>query len=424
MDTTINTTAEPFENYFSQFPWLIAVAKPYLPAKCYKHSYYTYNGTEIPVTLHASSACDHATSGNRGQVYSETNVLLNGVVETREKHAKNIDTEQPAYMCFCMFEQALESFDKATFTRSLLALRRCQESLDMALKPDVYCLDWQFPAFRALTIRYHRYQIARAINMQVPLLSSAHEIYLNPCLESIRKQICEKWDSAEKNHPVDKDAVLENSMRYATRYFVWKKLCRGLADIPYKLHNPLNALVSRWLSGPLTTSLLEEYFDHRSEDFRKEACKVTTPSFSMSTIDSIDSDVRRHMDERTMIACHAGSPDRDPFDTSQGPRPQLMWYGVRARQNYTAWGEYPELVVQWLEDADSAKILGPYACKPGGPISRICESPSMDNDQWLLALKLWEDSFQLSGPSRDLCAKEDVSPYRDWKVAIAAAKAS
>ena len=53
---------------------------------------------------------------------------------------------------------------------------------------------------------------------------------------------------------------------------------------------------------------------------------------------------------------------------------------------------------------------------------RICESPSMDEMQWSLALKLWEDSFSQTDAEHTTSKEDVISPYRDWAVAIDAAK--
>lgn len=412
MDTTIKLVAEPLENYFSEFPWLFSVAGAYLSKECFAD-----RDPKGVVTLHVTDLCMQTTANNPGRVYSEYDNRHQ--VYTSEDVAK----KQRMHICGCMFTEVLDGLHEYVFARSLLNLKRCQESLDAALKPDVYCSDEQFPAFPALAVRYHRYQIAHSITSKVSLLSSVHEFFTNSCLENIRKQICNKWDVAEKNHPLDADKITENSMRYAARYFVWKTLCKELRNTPYKLINPLHDLVSQWFSKPLTTSLVDEYFSPHGEDFRKEVCKVSTPSFSLSTLDDIDSDVCLYMTQQTMFACHIGSSGLDAFDTSQGPRPILLWYGIRARENHTAWGEYPDLVVKWLEDGVTKSTRGSRVSKPGGSLVRMCESPSMDNMQWLLALKLWEDSFTETAGKPGVDKEEHMSPFRDWIVAIYAAKA-
>ena len=414
MDTTIKLVAEPLENYFSEFPWLLSVAGAYLSKECF-----AVRDLKGAVTLHITDSCHETVANNHGRIHAET------VSHVDLALRRDVVKKQLTQLCGCMFAEVLEDLHERVFTQSLLNLRRCQESLDAALKLDAYCSNEQFPAFLALAVRYHRYMIAHSITSKVPLLSSDHEIFTNSCLENIRKQICEKWDVAEKNYPLNADAITENSMRYAARYFVWKTLSIELRNTPYKLINPLHDLVSRWLSKPLTTSLIDEYFSPHGEDFRKEACKVSTPSFSLGTLDAIDSDVRLYMTQQTMFACHIGSPGLDAFDTSQGPRPLLLWYGVRARahENHTAWGEYPDLVVKWLDDGATKSTRGFAAPTPGGALARMCESPAMDDTQWLLALKLWEDSFTEWDFVTGAPKEEHMSPFRDWAIAIDAAKA-
>lgn len=411
MDTPIKLVAKPLENYFSEFPWLLSAARPCLPKECFAN-----RDPEGVVTLHVTDSCEKINAKDRGRLYSEYD-------NHRQVYtSKHRALKQLTYICGCMFKEVLEDLNEIVFARSLINLRHFQESLDTALKPDVYCSTEQFPALTAVAVRYHRYQTAHAISSKVPMLSSTHEIYTNSCLENIRKHICKQWDIAEEKHPLNPGEITENSMRYAARYFVWKNLAKEMASIPYKLNNPLHDLIFRWFSKPLTTRLMDEYFEPYAENFRKEACKVTTPSFSLKTLDAIDLDVRLYMQQREMYACYIGSSGLDAFDTSQGPRPLLIWYGIRTCENYTALGEYPDLVAKWLEDCVTRNTRWPTVSKPGGVLMRICESPLMDDMQWLLALKLWEDSFAQTDVERSVATEEDTSPFRDWVVAINAAK--
>ena len=410
MDTPSKLITEPLANYISEFPWLLSAVGPYLAKKCFAH-----RDSTNAVTLHVTDTCAQAFDEPRGQLRSDYG-------NRRQVYASEPATKkQLTYICGCMLKEVIEGLHEQDFARSLVHLRHLQESLDTALKPDVYCSTEHFPALTAVAVRYHRYQIARALSTKDNILSSTHEIYSNSCLEQIRKQICKQWDVAEEKYPLNHDEIIENSMRYAARYFVWKTLSKQLASIPYKLNIPIHDLISWWFSKPLKTSLIEEYFGPKAENFRKEACKVTTPSFSLKTLDALDADVRLYMKQQTPYACYIG-PINDAFDTSQGPRPLLMWYGTRARETYAALGEYPDLVAAWMEDCVTQNTRWPIVSKPGGPLVRICESPSMDEMQWSLALKLWEDSFSQTDAEHTTAKEDVISPYRDWAVAIDAAK--
>jgi len=407
MDTTMKPAAEATKNYSSKFPWLTSVTESLLPQECFPHVVLRHANLQMYTTvLHRTDQCVYRDN-NRAQLYYE-----------------HVDEARPAYLCSCMFAAGAENPGDFEFSRILYVLRRYYESLDTSLLPDRYGSDADFPAFKALAVRYHRDMVGKMGFAGVPLQSSITEHRLDPRLEGIRRKLCERWDRAEEDHPLNPAQVAENSMRYAARYFVWKRLNQVESrNVPYAMHNHLNALVGKWLARPVTTSLLDEFFAPHAAALREDSRKVTTPSFSTDTLRSLDSEWAVQMLQTTMVACHIGSPTMEAFNACKGPRPLLLWYGIRARGQQVAWGEYPGLVLKWLQA--SGEDLDPqgFECtKPGGLVSPICENPGLDSVQWSLALKLWEESFASAANGVTNQEPTTQSPFRDQKVAIDAAR--
>lgn len=379
--------ADNLLNYTNDISWLVSKKMLLLPTQCFVATTPTgRSGT----TLHAAAICAHGTSTTYG--YNEK---INGV-----------------NLCSCLFENVLESTTPSIFFAALHVLKDYEYSLLDALEPYRYSIYGEFPAFRALAIRYHR---ANGSNYR----STVEQVLLNSTLSKLHNDLTALWDQAESEYPLHDDILLENAKRYAARSLVVTATTKGTAMGSPAVHVLVSELVEKWFAKPLTNSLLNEYFSDDNTEIRKELCSVKCASFSLKILEKLDALTSYYYSNDKRIACHIGSYGLEPFATSEGPRALLIWHGVRTiSPQRSAWGEYDELVVKWFTRDNKPRTSRVYESLPGGPVLPICPSIELDDSQWAVAMRLWEESFGDYLSDTD----KDPGPYRDMAAALHAAQ--
>jgi hypothetical protein len=314
--------------------------------------------------------------------------------------------------CSCLFANVLESTTPRAFFAALHNLRDYEYSLLDALEPYRYSIYGEFPAFRALAIKYHRANISR----YTPV---AEEVLSNSTLSKLYNDLIALWDQAESEYPLHDAILLENAKRYAARSLVVSRITSDIRLGSPSVHILVAELVEKWFAKPLTNSLLDEYFADENVEIRKELCSVKCASFSLKMLEELDELTSYYYSNDKKIACHMGSYGLEPFATTEGPRALLIWYGIRViSPQRAAWGEYDELVVKWFTRDIKPRTSRVYESLPGGPVLPICPSIELDDSQWVIAMHLWEESF---GDYRS-DANKDPGPYRDMATALHAAQ--
>lgn len=313
-------------------------------------------------------------------------------------------------ICGCVFAGALEDLAPARFHAMVAKLFNIDETFDRARRGEQHRLGEEFPQLVALTLRHHRQHVADAYYNR-DIFGAEGEPPV--AITTVRDRILADWDAAIAANTVDEEALRDETIRYATRYLMARVVWEKSANTSLPVMNALQQLVWDWLGKPLTGTLADEYFSDRGETLRRHACDPLTGSnFRMRTLDEIERTARKMLEQDTLLACHVGSYAMNPFDTSEGPRPIIIWHGLRARRDSVAFGEYPEIVCAWLKDLDALRkksFVSPPA--PGGVVLPVCENPGLDSHQWETALTLWNDSF----------GDDDPGPYREQADAIHAA---
>ena len=387
MQAETQYAADSLLNYTNEISWLVSKNILSESTRCFvKVSPLGRSNT----TLHAAESCIHAMSTTYG--YSEK---VNGV-----------------NFCSCLFANVLESTTPRAFFAALHNLRDYEYSLLDALEPYRYSIYGEFPAFRALAIKYHRANNSR----YTPV---AEEVLSNSTLSKLYNDLIALWDQAESEYPLHDAILLENAKRYAARSLVVSRITSDIRLGSPSVHILVAELVEKWFAKPLTNSLLDEYFADENVEIRKELCSVKCASFSLKMLEELDELTSYYYSNDKKIACHMGSYGLEPFATTQGPRALLIWYGIRViSPQRAAWGEYDELVVKWFTRDINPRTSRVYESLPGGPVLPICPSIELDDSQWVIAMHLWEESF---GDYRS-DANKDPGPYRDMATALHAAQ--
>ena len=387
MQAETQYAADNLLNYTNEISWLVSKNILSESTRCFvKVSPLGRSNT----TLHAAESCIHAMSTTYG--YSEK---VNGV-----------------NFCSCLFANVLESTTPRAFFAALHNLRDYEYSLLDALEPYRYSIYGEFPAFRALAIKYHRANNSRYIPV-------AEEVLSNSTLSKLYNDLIALWDQAESEYPLHDAILLENAKRYAARSLVVSRITSGIRLGSPSVHILVAELVEKWFAKPLTNSLLDEYFADENVEIRKELCSVKCASFSLKMLEELDELTSYYYSNDKKIACHMGSYGLEPFATTQGPRALLIWHGIRViSPQRAAWGEYDELVVKWFTRDINPRTSRVYESLPGGPVLPICPSIELDDSQWVIAMHLWEESF---GDYRS-DANKDPGPYRDMATALHAAQ--
>ena len=321
-----------------------------------------------------------------------------------------------ASLCGCVVSDAVGEYPVAEFFRIVRALVSVEQLLTAALDRCGYNVIGQFPQLTALAIRHHRYRGAR--HTPWPELLSASTLFVDcPAAETIRKRIIALWDAAEAAHPVDEQVLREEIIRYVVRQESARRAFTEFTVLGLPVSNALQEMIWGWLSAPLVTTLLEEFYSERGDVLRSLVVDpINGSGFTLALIDDLDAFVGMLMSDDASWACHVGSPNLDVFDTEQGPRPLIIWYGLRAVQGSVAFGDYPFVVSRWLAE-DQGRNTRRFADKrlAGGRVVPICENPGLEPHQWETAIALWDDSF-----ANDT---SDPGLYRNQEAAILAASA-
>ena len=387
MQAETQYAADNLLNYTNEISWLVSKNILSESTRCFvKVSPLGRSNT----TLHAAESCIHEMSTTYS--YSEK---VNGV-----------------NFCSCLFANVLESTTPRAFFAALHNLRDYEYSLLDALEPYRYSIYGEFPAFRALAIKYHRANNSR----YTPV---AEEVLSNSTLSKLYNDLIALWDQAESEYPLHDAILLENAKRYAARSLVVSRITSDIRLGSPSVHILVAELVEKWFAKPLTNSLLDEYFADENVEIRKELCSVKCASFSLKMLEELDELTSYYYSNDKKIACHMGSYGLEPFATTEGPRALLIWYGIRViSPQRAAWGEYDELVVKWFTRDINPRTSRVYESLPGGPVLPICPSIELDDSQWVIAMHLWEESF---GDYRS-DANKDPGPYRDMATALHAAQ--
>jgi hypothetical protein len=321
------------------------------------------------------------------------------------------------FLCGCVVADSCAGTTDKEFFRVLRQLVFAESCLIRALDPSTYDKRRSFTSFVSLALRHHRWYAA-ATSAYPDLLGPAPLRAAGAELERIRQDLVQRWDAAEADHPLDEATIRADAIRWAVRDLVSGELLPELAHIGLPAFNACSQLVYQWLSKPVERDLLEEFYTEAGDALRDAMRRPESRGFSLRLLDRFTTRVKCLSDRDELVACHIGSPTADPFETSHGPRSLLVFHGLRARGDSMAFGEYPDVVVEWLTRPNPAAFRAIVTTTaPGGAVVPICESVLTEQHQWEIALALWNDSFVGVG-SRDT---EDPGPYRDQRTAILAA---
>jgi len=374
----------------SLYEWLQRRGLPGLPAEPTQET-----SSFGEVSLHHPNGCHHSSDTARG--------------------ARRSGPEGTPGICSCLFRDALQGTTEKEFLSEMLALSYVENLFQRSVHQDPYDLGGAFPQLRGLVLRHHRWYAENSYQSR-GILDTNGRVVACPALTQVGEHLVREWDAVMTANQPDEALLAEEIVRYAVRHMTSRFVLRKTVGLPLSLMNAMQDIVWQWLSRPVATTLVEEYFSERGNTLRRHACDTLTGShFRMNLLDEIDEEVRRMLGRDVMLACHLGGPDTTVFDTDEGPRPIIVWNGIRAKRGHTGLGEYPQIVCEWFaqqgEERKRHHIVTPTL--PGGAVVPICENPGLDQHQWETALVLWEESF-----TND---KEDPGPYRDQKTAIFAA---
>jgi len=342
------------------------------------------------VVVHRPDGCSYANSLNRGPAYGNPS---------------------EAFVCGCFVEDIVGDMTVEGFFRALRVLVDGERLLERSLDGG-YAVEEGFPQLAALAVRHHRWYAARRTPW--PGLFDAGALFAScPALEEIRKGIVAAWDAAQTAHPVDTDALREEVVRYVVREEVAHHAFKRFNALGLQVSNALQQLIWRWLSRPTSTTLLDEFYSERGDVLRKLAGDpVAGSGFSLGLIDDLDAHAARLIAHSTPTACCVSSPDIEVPDIGQGPRPLIVWSGLKTRSGSVAFGEHPLVVSEWLVRQQERPDR--FARRePGVRVTPICASPGLEPYQWDTAITLWTDSLTTDA--------QDPGPYRDQATAIHAA---
>lgn len=324
-------------------------------------------------------------------------------------------------LCQCVVAALLGDYPAKDFFKTIRELVGATDALNEALTC-VHAENNEFPTFRAAMLRHHRHYLCRWTPQRL-MLDLGDVLVDCPALEAIRKGVASDWSQAEKAHPFDHDAYIDDVARFAVREILRHRGWRELNKISLHLMAARSNLVDHWLSERNGQSLYETFLTDAGDAMRYQLSRPENRDYRLADLDRLEVDATYLLKQRDMIACHVGSSGMDPFATDQGPRSLLIYNGLRAYsvKGGTAMGEYPAVLVEWFqckhEEKKRERFHSPAS---GGVVVPICESVLTEDYQWETALRLWEESFADS-PSRD--PDEDPGPFRDQRTAIMAASA-
>ena len=356
----------------------------------------------------------HRTTLPNGEVVLHQPEGCTANVNERLRSREFFGDEDDPGICACLFAGKTGDDDTTTFLGYIGGLRDLQHALVLVATQDPYELKGCFPQIRNLAL-HHRWWYTERGHSGGRVLRPGSVIEKHPELVAVRDSIVNDWNAALAANPVDDDALIEEIIRYSTRHLMARYTLRATAGLHLTVMNAIQTLVSAWLSHPPVGSLLDEYYSERGETLRKRAVDVTTgSSFSLRTLEDIESEARRLLARNEMLACHVGSSDLKALELNEGPVPLIIWHGLRVRRNSVGFGEYPQTFCDyWAEvvrDQRRGRLSG-YDF--GATLEPICESPGLEPHQWEIAITLWDDSFANAG--------DDSGPYRDQRTAIRAA---
>lgn len=374
----------------SLYEWLQRRGLPGLPAE---HLHETSSFGEV--VLHHPNGCHHESDTARW--------------------TRRSGPEGTPRICSCLFRDALQGTTEKEFLNEMLALSYVENLFQRSVHQDPYDLGGAFPQLRGLVLRHHRWYAENSYQSR-GILDTNGRVIACPALKQVGERLVREWDVVMTTNPPDEALLAEEVVRYAVRHLMSRFVLRKTAGLPLPLMNAMQDIVWQWLSRPVTTTLVEEYFSERGDTLRRHACDPLTGShFRMNIIDEVHAEAQTMLLRTTMMACYLGGPDTKVFETTEGLRPVIVWDGIRAQHGSTGFGEYPQIVCEWFAKQDEERkrhhIITPAV--PGGAVIPDCESPGLEQYQWETAMALWQESFQNGD--------DDPGPYRDRQAAILAA---
>lgn len=373
----------------SLYEWLQRRGLPGLPAEPLHET--SPNGESV---LHHPNGCHHDSDAARG--------------------ARRAGPEGTPRVCGCLFQDALQGTTETEFLSEMLTLSYVENVFHLAVQQGPYNLGDTFPQLRALVLRHHRWYAEHSYQSR-GILNADGRVVACPALKQVGEHLVREWDATMTTDQPDEALLAEETVRYAVRYMMSRVVLRKTVGLPLPIMNALQDIVWQWLSRPVNTTLVDEYFSARGDNLRKHVCDPLLGShFRMRLLEEIEEDARRMLGRDVMMACHLGGPDTKVFETDEGLRPIIIWNGIRARRGSTGLGEYPQIVCEWFaqQNEERKRSLVKHT-SPGGTVVPICENPGLNPQQWETAITLWEDSFA--------AGKDDPGPYRDQETAILAA---
>lgn len=323
-------------------------------------------------------------------------------------------TEGPRLqLCGCVVKDTVGGERATEFFRIVRALIKVEFLLDRALDGAGYDVRGEFPQLTALAVRHHRYYAERQSSW--PALLAATPLFTElPAAEALRLRVAAAWNAVEAEHPLDRDALRSETIRYSVRRSLSTAVHRSAIHMGLAVHNSLQQLAWDWLSKPVNGTLLEEYYSEAGDELRTLVVDAVKGSgFTLGLIDELDRIAAELLARDTPTACHVGSPDMNVFEEERDARSLLIWSGLKARAGSVALAEYPAIVAEVLAGEQKRERLRLHTSLSGGLISVICDDPGLEPHQWEIALTLWEDSFEND--------ETNPGPYRDQRTAILAA---
>jgi len=381
----------------SLYEWLQRRGFPGLPAEPRQET--SPRGEEV---LHHPDGCHHG--------------------EDTAHWAERPGPEGTPRLCGCLFKDSLDAtagqefLNEQEFLNKLGALHHMESVFQRSVREDPYGLGDGFPQLRGLVTRHHRWYAEKAYRNRNVIKDARGRANMHPALKQVGEDLVGEWDAVIAANQPEETLLNEEIVRYTVRHLMSRIVLRKTLGLHLPLMNALQDIVWKWLSKPVTTTLIEEYFSERGDTLRKHACDPLIGShFRMGLLDEIDEETRQLLARDTLMACHLGGPDTTVFETEEGLRPVIIWNGIRALRGSFGLGEYPQVACEWFSRQDEERKRNSLVrtSTPGGAVIPICENPGLDPHQWETALVLWDESFANS--------KDDPGPYRDQKTAIHAA---
>jgi hypothetical protein len=218
-----------------------------------------------------------------------------------------------------------------------------------------------------------------------------------------------------EEHPLDRAALYEEALRHAAAVLVVEHVrVRVFQSFLFHQAAALCGLIRSWADDPSSTGSADDLVRRIRE----------SPEPALTTIDDVDGLEAIAADCAATLSslsarnaptvCRAAmhSIGMDPFRSGIDVRRVVAWASIMATGRVATLAELPETAADWLattepplyrarDEREELRLKKDCLVPPGG----------LSEDQWSIALTLWEDALEQSGDA----------PYGEVRAAVRAA---